>query len=242
MRSVLIIDDDIRLSGMLRQYFARHEISLTACYNGAEGLGAVSSQRHDLVLLDVMLPDIDGFEVLRRLRQSSDVRIMLLTARGDAADRVHGLRLGADDYLPKPFNVEELVARIDAVLRRGAAQEEPRAAAVEQSRLQRGRLAIDRKSRTALYDDEVLELTDIEFSLLEMFLQSPGVVLSRDELAAQVLQRPFHPLDRSLDMCVCRLRRKLRSSTPLGNPIRTIRSSGYMFSATDLHLPHSKVH
>lgn len=242
MRSVLIIDDDVRLSGMLRQYFARHEISLTACYNGVAGLGAVTEQHHDLVLLDVMLPDIDGFEVLRRLRKLSDVRIMLLTARGDAADRVRGLRLGADDYLPKPFDVEELVARIEAVLRRGTPEMNGRASIAGESRLQRGQLAIDRKSRTAFYGDRELELTDIEFSLLDMFLRSPGVVLTREELAEQVLQRSFHPLDRSLDMSICRLRRKLRSSTPLTNPIRTVRSSGYMFSAADLHLPHGGVH
>jgi DNA-binding response OmpR family regulator len=242
MRSVLIIDDDVRLSGMLRQYFARHEIALTACYNGMEGIGAVGGRRHDLVLLDVMLPDIDGFEVLRRLRESSDVRIMLLTARGDAADRVRGLRLGADDYIAKPFDVEELVARIEAVLRRGTRKEGSNASFAGESRLQRGALVIDRKSRTALYGDHVLELTDIEFLLLEMFLRSPGVVLPREELAEQVLQRPFHPLDRSLDMSICRLRRKLKSSTPLVNPIRTIRSSGYMFSTAALHLTHSEVH
>jgi len=240
MRSVLIIDDDVTLSAMLRQYFARHEISLTACYNGMEGLDAVNGQRHDLVLLDVMLPDIDGFEVLRRMRESSDVRIMLLTARGDAADRVHGLRLGADDYLPKPFDVEELTARIEAVLRRGAPKVIPGPAA-EESRIRLGQLLVDSKSRTALYGDDPLDLTDIEFLLLEIFLRSPGVVLTRDELAEQALQRPFHPLDRSLDMSICRLRRKLKSATPLVHPIRTIRSSGYMFSVTDLHLSH-KVH
>jgi DNA-binding response OmpR family regulator len=241
MRSVLIIDDDVRLSGMLRQYFARHGISLTACHNGMEGLNAVSGHRHDLVLLDVMLPDIDGFEVLRRMRESSDVRIMLLTARGDAADRVHGLRLGADDYLPKPFDVEELTARIEAVLRRGTPKLEGAGPAAEESRIRLGQLLVDSKTRTALYGDDPLDLTDIEFLLLETFLRSPGVVLTRDELAEQALQRPFHPLDRSLDMSICRLRRKLRSTTPLKHPIRTIRSSGYMFSVTDLHLSH-KVH
>ena len=241
MRSILIIDDDVRLSGMLRQYFARHEISLTACYNGMEGLGAVSGQRHDLVLLDVMLPDIDGFEVLRRLRESSDVRIMLLTARGDAADRVRGLRLGADDYLPKPFDAEELVARVEAILRRGTPKPEVSANAGENSRVQLGELSVDPKSRTAQYGDEQLDLTGIEFLLLETFLRTPGVVLTREELAEQVLQRQFHPLDRSLDMSICRLRRKLRSATPLVHPIRTIRSCGYMFSAADLHLTHKRV-
>jgi DNA-binding response OmpR family regulator len=239
MRSVLIIDDDVRLSDMLRQYLARHEISLTTRYCGADGLAEMRIGGYDLVLLDVMLPDINGFDVLGRLRQSSDVRVMLLTARGDAADRVRGLRMGADDYLPKPFDAEELVARIEAVLRRGTPRTDPTAGGMP---LLRGRLAIDPRTRSVQYGSETLDLTDIEFSLMEMFLRSPGVVLTREELAERVLQRPFHPLDRSLDMSVCRLRRKLRSFTPLGNSIKTIRSSGYMFSAADLHLPHSEVH
>ena len=234
MRSVLIIDDDVRLSGMLREYFTRHAISLTACHSGMEGLGAVTGQRHDLVLLDVMLPDINGFEVLRLLRKSSDVRIMLLTARGDAADRVRGLRLGADDYLAKPFDVEELAARIEAILRRGTPKSKLAGQVIDGPRVQIGELSIDPRSRTAQYGNESFELTDIEFLLLETFLRSPGVVLTREELAEQVLQRQLHPLDRSLDMSICRLRRKLRSATPLVHPIRTIRSCGYMFLAADV--------
>jgi two-component system response regulator CpxR len=238
MRSVLIIDDDVRLSDMLRQYLELHEIAVTARHNGAEGLDETRNGRYDLVLLDVMLPDMDGFQVLSLLRASSDVCVMLLTAIGDAADRVRGLRMGADDSLAKPFDLEELAARIDAVLRRAVPKHQT--ASLSTSRLQRSELAVDPKSRTVRYGSEMLNLTDIEFSLMEIFVRSPGTVLTREELAEQVLQRPFHPLDRSLDMSVCRLRRKLRSHTPLADSIKTIRSSGYMFAVGDLHPLHNQ--
>jgi DNA-binding response OmpR family regulator len=234
MRPVLIIDDDVKLSAMLQDFLARHDIELTACHNGEQGLETAQTGQHELILLDVMLPEIDGFEVLRRLRAFSDVYVLLLTARGEAADRVRGLQLGADDYLPKPFDTEELVARINAILRRGI----PRFASATASgstkqKLARGGLTIDFTSRTVSYGNVVLDLTTIELSLLETFLQSPGVVLTREDLVARVFQRPFHPLDRSLDMYVSRLRKKLHSATPLGNHIKTIRSSGYLFSTAD---------
>ncbi len=232
MRSVLIIDDDIRLSGLLCQLLAMHEMSLTMRHSGAEGLSEAIERRHDLVILDAVLPDLHGFEVLQRLRESSDVPVIMLTAWGDAAERVRGLRMGADDYLPKPFNVEELAARIDAVLRRSVASKDSAEAASGEQQRGQDRLTIDERSRTALYGAEKLVLTDIEFSLLERFLRSPGIVLSREDLTEQVLRRSFHPLDRSLDMSISRLRRKLRMSTRLGNPIKTIRSSGYMFSTS----------
>src|SRR5438067_5225361 len=233
MRSVLIIDDDVKLCTMLREYLARHEIDLEIRHHGKSGLEAAFAGQYDLVLLDVTLPGIDGFEVLQRLRKSSDLCILLLTARGDAADRIRGLQLGADDYLPKPFDPEELVARIRAIIRRGA----PRFLSSLSNPVDHGRhltrLTVDGASRTARYGTNRLDLTDIELSLLETFLQSPGVVLTREDLVARIFQRPFHPLDRSLDMHVSRLRRKLRTATPLGDHIKTVRSSGYLFSTVD---------
>jgi two-component system response regulator CpxR len=233
MRSVLIIDDDVKLCTMLREYLARHQIDLEIRHHGKLGLEAAFAGQYDLVLLDVTLPGIDGFEVLQRLRKSSDLCILLLTARGDAADRIRGLQLGADDYLPKPFDPEELVARIRAIIRRGT----PRSISSLSNAVDRGMpltvLTVDGASRTARYGTIRLDLTDIELSLLETFLQSPGVVLTREELVARIFQRPFHPLDRSLDMHVSRLRRKLRTATPLGNHIKTVRSSGYLFSTVD---------
>jgi DNA-binding response OmpR family regulator len=233
MTRLLIVDDDVKLCNMLSDYLARHDMELTSCYDSTKGLEAARVQPFDLMLLDVMLPGIDGFEVLRRLRTFSDLYVLLLTARGEAADRVRGLQLGADDYLPKPFDPEELVARIRAILRRGTSRPTSIATPSVRPKLQLGGLTIDFASRTVSYGAMVLELTTIELSLLETFLQSPGVVLTREDLVARVFQRPFHPLDRSLDMYVSRLRRKLQSATPLGNHIKTIRSSGYLFSTAD---------
>jgi two-component system response regulator CpxR len=233
MRTVLIVDDDVKLTEMLGEYLAQQEIRLGVQHDGEKGLEAALSGQYELVLLDVTLPGVDGFEMLRRLRLSSDLCVLLLTARGESADRIHGLRLGADDYLPKPFDPEELVARIWAILRRRSLQSASTPALPGGRKLQRGGLTIDFASRTVSCANVTLDLTAIELSLLETFVQSPGVVLSREDLVTRVFRKPFHPLDRSLDMYVSRLRRKLLSATPLGNQIKTIRSSGYVFSVED---------
>jgi len=234
MNSVLIIDDDIKLSAMLREYLRRREIQLEMRHNGELGLEAVDAGNFDLVLLDVMLPDIDGFEVLQRLRVYSELSVILLTARGHAADRIRGLELGADDYLPKPFDPDELVARIRAILRRSVPRSPASPAREPGRRICVGGLVLDMVSQTASYHGTPLELTSIELSLLEAFLQSPGAVLSREELVVRLFERPFHPLNRNLDMHVCRLRKKLLSAMLPGDPIKTVRSSGYLFSATNL--------
>jgi DNA-binding response OmpR family regulator len=232
MKSVLLVDDDVKLCHMLREYLARRGISLSFEHDGHLGLEYVRSHahEHDLMLLDVMLPDIDGFEVLQRLRHFSNIAVLLLSARGEASDRIHGLQLGADDYLPKPFDPEELIARIEAILRRGLRQESRFANGGEKSDLAVGILSLDLRTRVARYGRIPLDLTDIEFALMQQFVQHPGVVLTREELVASVLQQPFHPLNRNLDMHVCRLRKKLETSTPLVDSIRTIRSVGYLFS------------
>ena len=234
MKSVLIVDDDVALGSMIREYLERHEISLSMRHNGKMGLEAASSGEYDLMLLDVMLPDVDGFEVLRRLRATSDLSVMLLSARGEPADRIRGLQLGADDYLPKPFEPDELVARIEAVLRRSGKRvtEAPQPAA--SPRITVNDLMVDPGSRMAWYKATPLDLTDIEFSLLLTFAQAPGAVLSREELVVGVFERPFHPLNRNLDMHVSRLRKKLHAANLPGNPIRTIRSEGYLFTVPGL--------
>lgn len=231
MNSVLIIDDDVKLGAMLRTYLERHQIRLEICHNGELGLEAASKGQFDLMLLDVTLPDVDGFEVLQRLRVYSDLSVLLLTARGHAADRIHGLQLGADDYLPKPFDPDELVARIRAILRRSGAST---AAPGAHRRLTLGGLMVDPGSRSAKYREHHLDLTDMELSLLELFIQSPGVVLTREDLVVRIFERPFHPLNRNLDMHVCRLRRKLSSASIGGNPIKTVRNEGYLFSITEV--------
>jgi len=234
MNSVLIIDDDVKLGTMLRAYLERHQIRLEICQDGQSGLEAVSKGRFDLMLLDVTLPDVDGFEVLQRLRAYSDLSVLLLTARGHAADRIRGLKLGADDYLPKPFDPDELVARIRAILRRSGASTAPLTMPGGQARISLGGLMVDRASRSAKYHEHYLDLTDIELSLLELFIQSPGIVLTREALVVRIFDRPFHPLNRNLDMHVCRLRKKLNSASVGGNPIKTVRNVGYLFSFPDV--------
>jgi DNA-binding response OmpR family regulator len=234
MASLLIIDDDVELCIMLRGYLRHHDMRLEFRHAGAAGLRAVANERYDLILMDVMLPDLDGFELLRRFRKSSEAPVILLTGRSEAADRIHGLQLGADDYLPKPFNPDELVERIRAILRR---QRLHRKAALParsaEYRFLSGDLVIDLTDRSARHRGVPLNLTDTEFALLQAFLKSPGAVLDREELMIRILDRPFHPLNRTLDMHVSRLRRKLYLATRC-NLIKTVRSAGYLFSAIEV--------
>jgi len=186
----------------------------------------------DLVVLDVMLPGMDGFSLLRTMRQWSDVGVLLLTARGGDTDRIIGLESGADDYLAKPFNPRELVARIRAILRRRAAGGwvgTGRPAATR--RIAAGGVVIDTSALTVHVHDQRLELSAVEFDLLSALVERAGQVLSREDLIERVMKRPFHPEDRSLDMCVSRLRRKLDAKDSQRSRIKTIRSVGYLFSA-----------
>jgi DNA-binding response OmpR family regulator len=227
MKSILIIDDDVEFCEMLRDYLIRHDIRLIAKHDGGTGLAAVRDRSYDMLLLDVMLPDIDGYEVLRRLRIFSSLSVLMLSTLGSDEDRILGLDQGADDYLAKPFNPRELVSRIVAILRRSdrlsTRDEAPPVGAI-------GGLAVNRATREAYYHGSRLHLTDVEFSLLCVFLESPGMVLEREDLVTRVFQRPFNPLDRSLDMHISRLRRKLAELKEVTDPIKTIRSSGYLFA------------
>jgi two-component system response regulator CpxR len=233
MESILIIDDDIGLCTMLRDYFALQKMELAMSHHGFTGLEAAYKGQYDLILLDVMLPGIDGFEVLRRLRSVSEVSVLLLTSRGEADDRIVGLENGADDYLPKPFNPRELLARIRAILRRRNGYLNHAAPGKIYAKRCLYGFVIDSAARSVQYRGSALTLTDIEFTLLEAFLESAGVVLSREHLVDRIFQRPFNPLDRSLDMLVSRLRRKLDIADNPGAAIKTIRSSGYLFGVPD---------
>ena len=230
MVSVLLIDDDRELCAMLSDYLGRHGFQVTAEYHGETGLHRAQSGRFALVLLDVMLPGMDGFEVLRRLRATSQVSVLLLTARGEDVDRIVGLEIGADDYLPKPFNPRELLARMRAILRRNTASEPLPDGAVHAHRLSVAGLELDTGSRSVQHKGLDLPLTDVEFSLLEALMQAPGQVLTREHLVETVLGRSFSPFDRSLDMHVSRLRRKLDEAGVVGDRIKTIRSVGYQLA------------
>jgi len=236
---VLLVDDDIELCSMLEDYLTRHGFRVTMEHNGELGLHRALTGEFRIVLLDVMLPGLDGFEVLRRLRTSSQVSVLLLTARGEDIDRIVGLEIGADDYLPKPFNPRELLARIRAILRRATIVGSAVAPSLSGltpvgnaaiRHLSVAGIELDSGSRMASCHGVELELTNVEFELLAALMQAPGQILTREHLTELVLDRRFNPFDRSLDMHVSRLRRKLDDAANLGDRIKTIRSVGYQLA------------
>ena len=220
---ILLIDDDAKLGMLLRAYFSRFDLELESALEGDSGLRKLAAFAPDMVILDVMLPGRDGFELCREIRRSSSVPIIMLTARGDVTDRVVGLEVGADDYLGKPFEPRELVARIQTILRRVQ-----RPAAVSGA-ADHGPLRLDLDRREALLDGEPLELTAMEFNLLKLLSAEPGRVFTRDQILAEL--RGFEPniFSRAVDINISRLRQKLNDDP--GNPrfIRTIRGAGYVF-------------
>jgi DNA-binding response OmpR family regulator len=231
MTRILIIDDDVELCAVLSLYFADHGFELAAQHDARTGLETARMSGFDLIILDVMLPGVDGFDVLRSLRQWSQVGVLLLTARGGEVDRIMGFDSGADDYVAKPFHPPELIARMKAILRRGRIlptvyQDERQSA----RRLQVDTIAMDLDSRTVLVGGQLLDLTTVEFELLAAFVETPGQVLSREALLKRAFGRAFHPENRSLDMCVSRLRRKLNLDQSSPGQIKTIRSEGYLFT------------
>jgi two-component system response regulator CpxR len=221
--NILLIDDDVELCTLMREFFSQHGMSLEAVHDGRRGLARAFHGRHDLVLLDVMLPGLDGVELLRQVRRRSLVPVIMLTARTALADRILGLDAGADDYLPKPFGPEELLARIRAVLRRVDATRQ-----IRNDRLEAGPVRIAPGTREAWCDDQALRLTPIEFDILEILVRSAGRVLSRDELMTLLHQRRASPFDRSLDVHISHIRKKLKSR---GDLIQTVRGVGYLFRA-----------
>ncbi|MGZ5127766.1 MAG: response regulator transcription factor, partial [Burkholderiales bacterium] len=222
MEDILLIDDDVELCSMLTEYLGKNGFRVKAAHRGDLGLRAAQQRPWAMILLDVMLPGMDGFEVLKRIRAESQVNVVLLTARGEDVDRIVGLEIGADDYLPKPFNPRELLARMRAVLRRNTTT-----GAATPAALRVGDLELDTAARRVLKAGLRVDLTDVEFSLLEALMQSPGKVVSREDLSQEVLGRAFDPFDRSLDMHVSRLRRKLSSAGAEESVVKTIRGVGY---------------
>lgn len=219
--SILLIDDDVELSGLMQKFFARHGISVETVHNSHRGLARALEGGHDLVLLDVMMPDLDGLELLGRVRCRSQIPVIMLTARTAQADRILGLNAGADDYLPKPFGPEELLARIRAVLRR---MDATRYGEVES--LVVGPIQLVPGAREVLCEGRVVGLTTIEFDLLEQLVRSAGRVLSRDALMTALYQRRATPFDRSIDVHISHIRKKLKRH---GDRIRTVRGVGYLF-------------
>ena len=219
---ILLVDDDAELCGLLTEFLGREGFTVESANEGHLGLERAAAAGVDLVVLDVMLPGLDGFEILKRLRVQSKVPVIMLTARGEDVDRIVGLELGADDYLAKPFNPRELVARIRAILRRYA----PRPADPA-GRIEVNGVALDPGAREVLSGGVRVELTTFEFDILELLMRSAGRVLSRDALMENFYNRKATPFDRSLDMHVSHLRKKLNRGESL---IKTIRGVGYQFT------------
>jgi two-component system, OmpR family, response regulator CpxR len=218
---ILLIDDDVELCSLLDELLRREGFDVQMEHDGARGLERALSRQFDLIVLDVMLPHLDGFEVLRQLRRSSMVPVVMLTARGEDVDRIVGLELGADDYLPKPFNPRELTARIRAILRRM----EPKAAG-DLRRLEINGVVLDPGSREVFKDGKKVEMTTLEFDILEMLMRSAGRVLSRDALMENLYNRKATAFDRSIDMHLSHLRKKLETDRTI---FKTVRGVGYQF-------------
>jgi two-component system response regulator CpxR len=221
---ILLIDDDVELCALLAELLKREGFEVQMEHDGAKGLQRALSGQFDLVVLDVMLPTLDGFEVLRQLRRSSMVPVLMLTARGEDVDRIVGLELGADDYLPKPFNPRELTARIHAILRRIEARP-----AGDSRRLEINGVTLDPGSREVFKDGKRIEMTTLEFDILEMLMRAAGRVLSRDALMENLYNRKATPFDRSIDMHLSHLRKKLETDRTL---FKTVRGVGYQFCRT----------
>jgi DNA-binding response OmpR family regulator len=222
---VLMIEDDNSLATMVGEYLGAFGITVTARPTASAGLALVRQGNFEALILDVMLPDLDGFEVCRRVRAESDLPILMLTARGDEMDRIIGLELGADDYLPKPFHPRELLARLRAILRRSRTVQTPRTAS-----LRFGRLDIDRDARVVRIDGEERPLTGYQFDLLYALATHAGRVMSRETLMDQVRGEELDAFDRSIDVHISRIRAAIEDNPKHPRRIITVRGTGYVFA------------
>ena len=223
---ILVVDDDTKLCRLVRDYLKPLGYDVTVANTGPKGLEMALQDSFAAVILDVMLPGMDGFEVLRLLRAKSHVPVLMLTGRGEELDRIVGLELGADDYLPKTFSTRELLARLRAVIRRSIMAQPPMEA--ETNRIVVGNLQLDQDSRTATLGNETLPLTAVEFDLLLSLAKTPGRIKTREQLLIEVADRDFDVFDRSVDVHISSLRKKLRDDAREPKFILTVRSAGYM--------------
>lgn len=224
MTQVLLIDDDTELTKLLEEYLEEEQFHLDAAHDGVAGLEKALHNQYSVVVLDVMLPGMSGLDVLKQLRQKSSVPVLMLTARGSELDRILGLELGADDYLPKPFNPRELVARLRAILRRTSG-----GATASGQPIHLADLELHPESRSVTCNGKPVTLTGAEFDLLHTFLRNPGKIISREDLTQAALGRPMSAMDRSIDVHVSNLRRKLGTYDGNYERIKAIRGSGYVY-------------
>ncbi|WLE95495.1 MAG: response regulator transcription factor [Candidatus Electrothrix communis] len=234
---ILMIDDDRKLCRLVADYLEPMGYEVEAAHNGARGLEMVRAGEYHAAILDVMMPEMDGFEVLKQMRNESNIPVLMLSARGDETDRIVGLEMGADDYLPKTFSSRELLARLRAVTRRHQLVEEKAKASADSIAndevLIFAELQIEQGSRTVRLNEETLNLTPVEYDLLTTLAHSAGRVLSRDQLLDAVAGRNYEVFDRSIDVHISSLRRKLGENPRAPRFIRTIRTAGYMFKQPD---------
>jgi two-component system response regulator CpxR len=226
---LLFVDDDLNLCRLTTEYLQAEGFSVDTVHSGLDGEESALSGNYELVILDVMLPDKKGFDVLKEIRAKGHCPVLMLTARGDEFDRVLGLELGADDYLAKPFSPRELVARIGAILRRSGWQSEG-SSALRPPVIRSGDLEVDTSARAVTKAGELLRLTSAEYDLLRLFIESPGLVVTREKLVEAVLDRKFSPFDRSIDLHVSNLRRKLGRQVDGTERIRSVRGIGYLYA------------
>jgi DNA-binding response OmpR family regulator len=229
---VLVIDDDKKLCRLIADYLSPMGYEVSLVHTGPGGVEKATSEQWSAVILDVMLPGMDGFDVLKQIRKSSDVPVLMLTARGEEADRIVGLEIGADDYLPKTFSTRELLARLRAVTRRAirtpSARDDGREAEIVV-----GKLRVDPNTRTAVFNDQPLILTPVEYDLLASLARARGRVKSREQLLEEIRERDYEVFDRSIDVHISALRKKLGDDAKEPRFIKTVRAAGYMFINPD---------
>jgi len=228
MPKILLIDDDEKLGDLLQTFFSRFDLDLSTAQDPQAGLDKLAAENPDLVILDVMLPGQDGFEVCRTIRKTSVVPIIMLTARGEVTDRIVGLEIGADDYMPKPFEPRELVARIQNVLRRSQVVDKPKG-----SMLKYDGLSVDLDKRSAELDGAPLDLTTMEYQLLALFAGNPGQTYTRDEILNELRGIDAQLFSRSVDILISRLRQKLGDDSKKSRFIKTVWGTGYVFVGED---------
>ena len=224
--TVLIVDDDIKLQKLIKEYLQGYGLTLISLIEGRDTMKVIREDSPDIVILDIMLPDSDGLDILKEIRSFSSFPVIMLTARGEDTDRIIGLELGADDYLPKPFNPRELLARIKAVLRRKPADVNRGPASII---THAGELVLDPGKQCVIKDGKAIELSTTEFKILEALMERPNTVFSRDQLLNRARGRDSSLFDRSIDVHISRLRVKLESIAIPQKTIRTVWGSGYMF-------------
>jgi DNA-binding response OmpR family regulator len=223
MTKVLLIDDDMELTSLLSEYLVDEGLDATAVNDGRAGIEEVQSRQYDIVVLDIMMPKLNGIEILQRIRKTSDIPVLMLTARGDNIDRITGLNLGADDYVAKPCTPDELVARLRAILRRTHRGSADGGTGV----LKSGDLALNPGTRTAEWKDQALELTGVEFNILEVLVRSAGQLVSKRDMAKRAFGQPLAAFDRRIDVHISSIRQKLGPQPDGQSWIRTVRGQGY---------------